>query len=138
MMAKSALAADALEIPQWRIKQYAQAINTTAPKTSVPQQSDVTAPTQENRTEVPSPAGGYGCLTGDGSGNFQGNRPVSRYEFAAGINACSNQINRLLNSTTSNFATKQDLDVIKRQLESDKLELENLRNRVDKLDSQIK
>ena len=138
MMAKSVLAADALEIPQLRINQSAQEINTTPAKPSGSELSDATAPTQENRNEVPSPTGGYGCIIGDRSGNYQGNRPLSRYEFAAGINACNNQINRLFNTTTSNFATKQDLDVIKRQLERDKLELENLRNRVDRLDPQNK
>ncbi len=123
MMAKSAIAADTIEIPKLKINRYTQEINTTPPKS-----------TQQSRTEAPSPSGGYGCLRGDRSGNYQGNRAVSRYEFAARLNACTDQINRLLNTTTSNFATKQDLNPIQSQLEGDRSQLDNLRNRVDRLE----
>ena len=38
----------------------------------------------------------YNCLVGYPDGTFRGDRPLSRYEFAAGLNACLEQINRLI------------------------------------------
>lgn len=38
----------------------------------------------------------YNCLAGYPDGTFRGDRPLSRYEFAAGLNACLEQINRLI------------------------------------------
>ena len=51
----------------------------------------------------------YGCIAGYPDGTYRGNRAMSRYEFAAGLNACLQQIERLLGSGTGNFATKADL-----------------------------
>lgn len=137
-LAKSAVAADTLKIPQSRINQYAQEVNTAPPTTPVPARSDASDRTKQNRTEVRSPSGGYGCLKGSSSDTFQGNRPVGRYEFAAGMNACNNQLNRLLDNNRANFATKQDVGEISNQLERSRVDLENLRNRVDRLEGQIK
>jgi hypothetical protein len=128
LMDKSVLAADASKIPLLKISQYVPAINTTPPKISGSEPSAATSSTSYT---------GYSCLEGD-RGNYQGNRPVSRYEFAAGINACTDQINRLLKSPTANFATKQDLDAVQSQLEGDRSDLDSLRNRVDRLEHFLK
>lgn len=37
----------------------------------------------------------YGCLSGFPDGSFRGNQPVSRFEFAAGLSACLDQIANL-------------------------------------------
>ena len=34
----------------------------------------------------------YGCITGFPDRTFRGSQPLSRYEFAAGLNSCLNQI----------------------------------------------
>nr|MCU0538018.1 iron uptake porin [Hydrococcus sp. Prado102] len=38
----------------------------------------------------------YGCIVGYPDSTFRGNRALSRWEFAAGVNACLNTIERLI------------------------------------------
>ena len=38
----------------------------------------------------------YGCIAGYPDGTFRGNRAMTRYEFAAGLNSCLQQIERLI------------------------------------------
>jgi len=45
----------------------------------------------------------YGCIAGYPDGTYRGNRATSPYEFAAGLNACLNQIERLIASSTADF-----------------------------------
>jgi hypothetical protein len=45
---------------------------------------------------------------------FRGNRATTRYEFAAGLNACLQQVERLIVSSTSNFVRRQDLETLQR------------------------
>jgi transposase-like protein len=85
---------------------------------------------------VPLTAERYGCFSGYRERTYQGERPLSRYEFAAGLNSCLNQVNQLINSNTSDRVTQEELAVPKRQLETLKSELERLRMRVDSLDSE--
>lgn len=62
-----------------------------------------------------SPAG---CLSGTPNGTYQGDRPVTRYEFAAGMNACLDQVNQRLEFNKANFATRADFEtLIQRQRE---------------------
>lgn len=77
----------------------------------------------------------YGCIAGYPDGTYRGNRAMSRYEFAAGLNACLQQIERLLGSGTGNFATKQDLTTVQRLIQEFGPELANLRGRVDGLEA---
>ncbi|MDV2990891.1 MAG: hypothetical protein N4J56_000545 [Chroococcidiopsis sp. SAG 2025] len=70
-----------------------------------------------------------GCLSGYSDGTFRGDRPITRYEFAAGLNACLERIDRQLSDRNSNLATKEDLEVlIQRQRELDR-ELDQLNER---------
>jgi|SRR5919202_4912156 hypothetical protein len=101
----------------------------------VPDPSDI-KPTDSTAQSVPSTPEHYGCLSGYGERTYQGDRPISRYEFAAVLNACLNQLNQRINSNTGERATQEDLAVPKRQLETLKSELERLRMRVDSLDNE--
>ena len=76
----------------------------------------------------------YGCIAGYPDGTFRGNRAMSRYEFAAGLNACLQQVERLIASNTSQLATKQDLATLQRLVDEFRPELETLRGRIDKLE----
>ncbi len=59
-----------------------------------------------------------GCLSGYPNGTYQGERPVTRNEFAAGLNACLNQVNQLIPTNRADLATKADFEaLIKRQRE---------------------
>ncbi len=77
----------------------------------------------------------YGCIAGYPDGTYRGNRSLSRYEFAAGLNACLQQVERLIASSTADFATKQDLATLRRLIEEFGPELAALRGRVDALEA---
>ncbi|MBD2576801.1 iron uptake porin [Oscillatoria sp. FACHB-1406] len=76
----------------------------------------------------------YDCLVGYPDGTFRGNRPLTRYEFAAGLNACLNQIERLIGSAT-NLVTREDLEILRRLLQEFETELASLGARVDNLEA---
>ncbi|AGY57801.1 iron uptake porin [Gloeobacter kilaueensis] len=80
----------------------------------------------------------YGCLEGYPNKTYKGNRPLSRYEFAAGLNACLEKVNELITASTSNLATKEDLAVLQRLAEEFRNELAALRGRVDFLEAKTK
>lgn len=79
----------------------------------------------------------YDCLKGYPNGTFRGNRALSRYEFAAGLNACLQQIERLIAETTADFATKEDLETMRRLMQEFEAELATLGTRVDNLESRV-
>lgn len=78
----------------------------------------------------------YGCIAGYPDGTFRGNRALTRYEFAAGLNACLQQIEKLL-STSGDFATKQDLATLQKLVDDFGVELATLRSRVDGLEGRV-
>ncbi len=76
----------------------------------------------------------YGCIAGYPDGTFRGNRATSRYEFAAGLNACLQQIERLIANGAEGLATRKDLETLQRLVEEFKPELATLGTRLDKLE----
>jgi hypothetical protein len=80
----------------------------------------------------------YGCLEGYPSKKYLGTKPLSRYEFAAGLNACLEKINDQINAATSNLASKDDLAALARLQDEFKNELAALRGRVDALEAKTK
>ncbi|MBW4696501.1 MAG: iron uptake porin [Aphanocapsa lilacina HA4352-LM1] len=80
----------------------------------------------------------YGCLEGYPDKTYRGNRPLSRYEFAAGLNACLEKVNELITASTANLATKEDLATLQRLQEEFRNELAALRGRVDALEAKTK
>lgn len=97
-----------------------------------------TQPTDSTVQSAPSRTERYGCLSGYNDGSYRGNATLTRYEFAAAVNACLNQIDRLTNSRRANLATQEDLATTKRELETLRSELESLQRRLDGLDSEKK
>ena len=75
----------------------------------------------------------YGCIVGYPDQAYRGNQALSRYEFAAGLNACLNQIERLI--AASEAVIQEDLETIKRLMQEFQAELASLEGRVDNLDS---
>ena len=65
--------------------------------TNVNQLRDV-SPTDWSYDALKSLTERYNCISGLPDGTFQGNRPVTRNEFATGLNSCFQQIERSLNS----------------------------------------
>ncbi len=78
----------------------------------------------------------YGCIAGYPDGTFRGNRATTRYEFAAGLNACLNQIERLI-SGTSEQVTREDLETLQRLVQEFQTELATLGTRVDTLEGRV-
>ncbi|XGV96516.1 MAG: hypothetical protein ACAF41_27760 [Leptolyngbya sp. BL-A-14] len=71
-----------------------------------------------------------GCLSGTPNGTYQGDRPLPRNEFAAGMNTCLNQVNQQLEFNKANFATRTDFEtLIQRQRELNE-QLKELSDRV--------
>lgn len=79
----------------------------------------------------------YGCIAGYPDGTFRGNRSTSRYEFAAGVNACLQQIERIIKTSGEGFVTRKDLEALQRLTDEFKTELASLGTRVDKLDNRV-
>ncbi len=75
----------------------------------------------------------YGCISGFPNQTYRGNQPLSRYEFAAGLNSCLNQIERLIASQGA--VSAQDLDTITRLSQEFEAELATIGGRVDELES---
>ena len=76
----------------------------------------------------------YGCIAGYPDGTYRGNRAMSRYEFAAGLNACLQQIERLISSGAQGLATRRDLETLQRLVNEFRPELATLGTRLDKLE----
>ncbi|MEG3862110.1 iron uptake porin [Microcoleus sp. herbarium12] len=102
--------------------------------TSVSQLSDV-RPTDWAFQALQSLVERYGCIAGYPDGTFRGNRAMTRYEFAAGLNACLDKVNELIKAGTTNLATKDDLAALQRLQEEFAAELATLRGRVDALEA---
>jgi len=77
----------------------------------------------------------YGCIVGYPDQTYRGNKALSRYEFAAGLNACLNQIERLIAS--SEAVLREDIDTINRLLQEFETELATLNGRVDNLEGRV-
>ncbi|MCX7595772.1 MAG: iron uptake porin, partial [Fischerella sp.] len=102
--------------------------------TSVSQFSDV-QPTDWAFQALQSLVERYGCIAGYPNGTYRGNRPMTRYEFAAGLNACLDRVNELIATATSELVTKEDLATLQRLQEEFSAELATLRGRVDTLEA---
>ena len=75
----------------------------------------------------------YGCIAGFPNQTYRGDQPLSRYQFAAGLNSCLNQIERLIAS--SEAVVREDIDTINRLTQEFEAELATISGRVDSLES---
>lgn len=104
--------------------------------TSVTQLSDV-QPTDWAFQALQSLVEKYGCIVGYPDGTFRGQRAMTRYEFAAGLNACLDRINELIAAATADLATKEDLATLQRLQEEFAAELATIRGRVENLEGRV-
>ena len=102
--------------------------------TSVSQLSDV-KPTDWAFTALQSLVERYGCIAGYPDRTFRGKQATSRYEFAAGLNACLDKINEIISAGLADKVGKQDLATLQKLQEEFAAELAILRGRVDALDA---
>ncbi|MGD1714397.1 iron uptake porin [Dapis sp. BLCC M172] len=102
--------------------------------TSVSQLSDV-QPTDWAFQALQSLVERYGCIVGYPDGTYRGNRALTRFEFAAGVNACLDRITELLQAAIADTVTREDLAILQRLQEEFSAELAILRGRVDALEA---
>jgi hypothetical protein len=76
----------------------------------------------------------YACIVGYPNLTYQGNRALTRYEFAAGLSSCLDRISDLIAASTADLATKEDLATLQRLQEEFASELATLRGKVDSLE----
>ena len=77
----------------------------------------------------------YGCIAGYPNQTYRGNRAMTRYEFAAGLNACLDRINELIATATGDLVNKGDLATLQKLQEQFAAELATLRGRVDAVEA---
>ncbi|MEL6458611.1 MAG: iron uptake porin [Cyanobacteria bacterium J06621_15] len=78
----------------------------------------------------------YGCISVSGN-NFNGNRPLTRYEFAAIFNSCLSRIENLIANSTNDLVKYEDLTVLDRLQREFVSELQDVDNRVENIEKQI-
>jgi hypothetical protein len=74
----------------------------------------------------------YGCIVGYPDQTFRGSQATSRYEFAAGLNACLQQMERLI--AASEAVQREDLERLQLLMQEFEAELAALGARVDNLE----
>ncbi|WP_293071957.1 iron uptake porin, partial [Moorena sp. SIO4A5] len=79
----------------------------------------------------------YRCLTGYEDDTYRGNRALTRYEFAFGLNFCLNRVNAMIIGKTANLVTEADLAAMQRLQEEFSDELATVQARVDNLEGRV-
>jgi hypothetical protein len=118
-----------------QIQRYSDEGNNSLPQiTNVSQFSDVQS-TDWAYEALSRVVEKYGCLQGYPDGTYRGKRALSRYEFAAGLNACLRQIEALIEAKGQNYVLKEDFEALQRLVEEFRTELATLGSRVDNLEA---
>ena len=102
--------------------------------TSVSQLGDV-QPTDWAFQALQSLVERYGCIAGYPDGTYRGNRAITRYEFAAGVNACLDKIRESIAKSTESLAKRDDLIKLQKLQEEFAAEIATIRGRVDVLEA---
>ncbi|NET90053.1 MAG: iron uptake porin [Kamptonema sp. SIO1D9] len=84
----------------------------------------------------------YGCIQGYPDGTYRGNRALTRYEFAAGLNACLEVLAARIRESNGGVVTpppidEEDLLVLRRLIQEFEAELATLGTRVDDLEARV-
>ncbi len=77
----------------------------------------------------------YGCIVGYPDRTYRGDRALSRWEFAAGLNACMNVMERLLQENMA--VLREDIDKLKLLAQQFQQELNAYGTRIDNLETRI-
>ncbi|MBD2040197.1 carbohydrate porin [Microcoleus sp. FACHB-672] len=101
---------------------------------SVSQLSDV-QPTDWAFQALQSLVERYNCITGYPDGSYRGNQAMTRYEFAAALNACINVVSELVGTEAPNQVSREDLVTLQKLQDQFANELTTLRGRVDTLEA---
>lgn len=134
VFSKTAQAQDASEAEILnQLQEYNQNNNSNNQVTNVNQLRDV-SPTDWAYEALRSLVDRYSCISGFPDQTYRGSQPLTRYEFAAGLNSCLNQIERLIASSSSSVS-QDDIDQINKLSQEFQAELATLGNRVTEVES---
>jgi hypothetical protein len=111
-------------------------VETSQNVTSVSQLTDVKT-SDWAFTALQSMVERYGCIAGYPDRSYRGKQALSRYEFAAGLNACLDKINEIISAGLADKVSKEDLATLQKLQEEFAAELATLRGRVDSLDAKV-
>ncbi|HAX74392.1 MAG TPA: hypothetical protein DCY88_00775, partial [Cyanobacteria bacterium UBA11372] len=117
-----------------QINEYVEQGQDMGQVTSVSQLTDVD-PTHWAFQALQSLVERYGCIEGYPDRTYRGNRALTRYEFAAGLNACLDRIQELIAAAVADLPSREDIATIRRLQEEFAAELATLRGRVDALEA---
>ncbi len=126
--------AEAAIAPSNRINDDRSDADAMSQVTSVSQLSDV-KPTDWAFQALQLLIERYGVIAGYPDRTYRGNRALTRYEFAAGLNAALNRVDELLAAGTADLVKKEDLATLQRLQEEFAAELATSRGRVDSLEA---
>ena len=104
--------------------------------TSVSELSDV-KPTDWAFQALKSLVERYGLIAGYPDGTFRGNRALTRYEFAAALNAALDSLNQQIGANTANLITREDLEILRKLQTEFQGELAGLRGRIENLSQRL-
>ncbi|MBW4595261.1 MAG: iron uptake porin [Brasilonema angustatum HA4187-MV1] len=110
--------------------------NTSPQQPSVSQLSDV-QPTDWAYQALRSLMERYGVLSGYSDHTFRGNRPLSRYEFAAGLAATMDKLDSLIGNGFRDQFIQQDLITLRRLEREYRSALDDLAKRLNKTDDRV-
>ena len=74
----------------------------------------------------------YGCISGYPDGTYQGEAAVTRYEFAAGLDAC---LEATLDLTNQQSNQQQEIDTLIQSMEQSLEELRRIEQGVQRLEN---
>lgn len=77
----------------------------------------------------------YGCISGYPDSTYRGDRALTRWEFAAGLNACLQQIERLIEQGVN--IAREDVEKLQRLAQDFETELAGISGRVDNLEGRV-
>ncbi|MEO1670882.1 MAG: iron uptake porin [Cyanobacteria bacterium J06631_2] len=115
-----------------QIRDYQQLNQGLSQVTNVNQLRDV-SPTDWSYEALRSLVDRYGCISGFPNQTYRGNQPLSRYEFAAGLNSCLNQIERLIASGAGTGT--EDIETVQRLAQEFEAELATFDGRIGEIES---
>ena len=77
----------------------------------------------------------YGCISGFPNNTYRGNQPVSRYEFAAGLNSCLNKLEGVI--AASEEVSTQDIEILLRLMQDFQTELAIIKGKTDGVQARV-
>ncbi|GJD21153.1 major outer membrane protein [Rivularia sp. IAM M-261] len=113
---------------------FADTTNEVISVTSVSQLKDI-QPTDWAFQALQSLVERYGVIAGYPDASFRGKNAITRYEFAAGLNAALNGINQLISASKENLVLSEDLIILQRLQSEFAEELATLNARIDVLET---